>query len=72
VSNSVITRLFNLYAELLLLHGTDQGLASKLSSAAFRLRRYATDVTAMSRAELTAQFQPEIVRLIEQLSKKAP
>ena len=59
-----------MYAELLLLHGTDHGLASKLSSAAFRLRRYPTDVTAMPRAELTAQFQPEIVRLIEQLSKK--
>ena len=70
MANSAISRLFNLYAELLQLHETDEKLASKLSSAAFRLRKFASDVTEMPKAELDTQFQPEIVRLIEQLRKK--
>jgi DNA polymerase (family 10) len=70
VPNSAITRLFNLYAELLLLHGTDQQLAARLSSAAFRLRRFTSDVLEMPKAELANLFAPEIVRLIEQLRKK--
>jgi DNA polymerase (family 10) len=70
VANSAISRLFNLYAELLQLHETDEKLASKLSSAAFRLRKFPSDVTEMPTAELTTHFQPEIVHLIEQLRKK--
>jgi DNA polymerase (family X) len=61
--------LFTLFAELLLLHGTDERLASRLASAAYRIRRFPTDVTEVTNADLANQFQPEIVRLIEKLRK---
>jgi DNA polymerase (family 10) len=59
-----------LYAELLLLHGTNEQFASRLSSAAYRLRRFSTDVLELPKTELNNQFHPDIVRVIEQLHKK--
>jgi DNA polymerase (family X) len=70
VANSAISRLFSLYAELLQLHGTGEKLSSKLSSAAFRIRKFSAEVTEMPKAELATQFPPEIIQLIRQLGKK--
>lgn len=55
---------------MLLLHGTDEKLASALSSAAFRLRNFSNDVLEMSKAELATQFNTDIVRLIQELGEK--
>ena len=40
ISNREITRLFNLYAELLLLHQKDEHLSALLSGLAYEARTY--------------------------------
>ena len=67
LSNKEISHLFNLYAELLLLHRTDERLSRVLSSAAYRLRRFSDEVLDMPKKQLSTQFRPEMVRLLEQL-----
>jgi DNA polymerase (family 10) len=66
-SNSDIARLFNLYAELLLLHGLDEKLSHLLSGAAYRIRRIEEPLTEFLRPELVKLFRPQVAGLIEEL-----
>lgn len=65
--NSEISRLFNLFAELLLLHGKDERLAGLLSGAAYRIPRLNVEVFDLSKAQLKELFRPAIVSLITEL-----
>ena len=67
VSNREIRRLFNLYAELLLLHGQDERLATLLSGAAYRMRRIAEEVVRLNKGDLSELFRPGIISLIDEL-----
>ncbi len=62
--------MFFLYAELLLLHAKDEGLAKLLSGAAYRTRRMTEEITSLEKVELSKLFRPEIVGIIEKLKKK--
>lgn len=66
-SNREISKLFNLYAELLLLHNKDERLSALLSGAAYRLRNLSENITEMNRKQLTESFRPEIVSIINGL-----
>ena len=68
--NREIRRQFSLFAELLLLHGEDERLATLLSRAAYRTRRITGTITKLPKEELSKLFRPEIVRLIEEIKKK--
>jgi DNA polymerase (family 10) len=65
-SNSDIARLFNLYAELLLLHGMDEKLSHLLSGAAYRIRRIEEPLTKFLRPELVKLFRPQVADQIEE------
>lgn len=67
LSNREISRLFSLYAELLLLHKTDERLSALLSGASYRIRNISNEVISLSKGELGKLFRPELVRLIEEL-----
>src|SRR4051812_30147557 len=69
VSNREIRRMFNLYAELLLLHGNDQRFAGLLSGAAFRTRRISEDIMAVDAQSLSKLFRPEIISVLKELRK---
>ena len=71
VSNHEIRRLFDLYAELLLLHDKDQRLAGLLSGAAYRLRNRSEEVMDAPAAELAKEFRPPIVRVLKELKKSS-
>src|SRR5688500_959536 len=66
-SNREISRLFNLYAELLLLHNKNESLAKLLSGASFRLRNINENILELSKAELLKQFRPELISIIEEI-----
>ncbi len=66
-SNREISKLFNLYAELLLLHNKDQRLAALLSGAAYRLKNITDEVTEMNKKELSEMFRPEIISVINEI-----
>lgn len=66
-SNADIARLFNLYAELLLLHGQDEKLSHLLSGAAYRIRRIEESLTEFLRPELVKLFRPQVADLIDEL-----
>ena len=66
-SNREISRLFNLYAELLLLHNKNEGLAKLLSGAAYRLRNIDEEILQLKKAELSSQFRPEIINILQEL-----
>ena len=66
-SNREIRRLFNLYAELLLLHNQNERLAALLSGAAYRLRNISEEVMGLSKKELSKQFRPEIIKALDEL-----
>jgi DNA polymerase (family X) len=68
-SNREIGRLFNLYAELLLLHRSDERLAVLLSGAAFRLRRFEQEVLEFPKKQLVELFNPRVVEVFEELKK---
>src|SRR6186713_1624402 len=68
-SNREISRLFSLYAELLLLHETDERLAALLSGAAYRLRNITDTVVELDEKQLSKLFRPEIIIIIEGLRK---
>ena len=70
LSNQEISRLFSLYAELLLMHETDEELSKLLSGASYRLRNMDEAVIDLDKTELIKLFRPEIVSLIEQLKTK--
>ena len=67
MSNREISRMFNLYAELLLLHNKNEGLAKLLSGAAYRLRNFNEALPGLKKAELAKQFRPEIIHLLDEL-----
>jgi DNA polymerase (family 10) len=69
LSNRDISRLFSLYAELLLLHETDERLSALLSGASYRLRNITEPVIAWDKKELSKLFRPEIIAIIDGLRK---
>ena len=69
VSNREISRLFGLYAELLLLHNKNEELANLLSGTSYRLRRMNDELLQLSKAELSKIVRPEVVRILEELKK---
>jgi DNA polymerase (family 10) len=68
-SNSDIARLFNLYAELLLLHGLDEKLSHLLSGAAYRVGRMEEPLMELLCPELIKLFRPQVADLIDELKK---
>ena len=68
-SNREISRLFNLYAELLLLHNKNEALAKQLSGAAYRLRNISEDVLELKKSEQLKQFRSDIILLLEEIKK---
>ena len=71
VSNREISRLFNLYAELLLLHEKNERLSKLLSGAAYRLRNMSDEVTDLPKNKLSELFRPELCGIIEELKDSA-
>ena len=69
ISNREISRLFGLYAELLLLHNKNEGLANLLSGASYRIRRIDEPVLALKKDQLTKLFRPELMPVFEELRK---
>jgi len=69
-SNREISRLFNLYAELLLLHKKNEGLARLLSGAAYRLRNINENVLDLNKQELAKQFRPELISIMEEIKRE--
>ena len=69
VSNREISGLFSLYAELLLLHDKNEGLASLLSGTAYRLKRINEELLELNKNQLSKLFRPEILKILEQLKK---
>src|SRR5215212_7824961 len=67
ISNRDIGRLFSLYAELLLLHNTNERLSSLLSGAAYRLRNMNESTIRLNKEELAKIFRPEITGIIDGL-----
>jgi DNA polymerase (family 10) len=68
ISNLEISRLFNLYAELLLLHGKGERLAALLNGASYCIRSYKVDVASLDKKQLAESFRPEVVKIIAELS----
>ena len=68
ISNGEISRLFSLYAELLLLHRKDERLAVLLSGAVYRIRNLGDSISTSDRSDLSKSLRPEIIPLIEELS----
>ena len=66
-SNRKISKLFNIYAELLLLHKKDERLSALLSGAAYRLRNITQEVSSMSRKELSELFRLDLITIIDEL-----
>src|SRR3954465_4793888 len=67
ISNREISKLFSLYAELLLLHQKDELLAALLSGASYRLRNINENVTELNEGELSKLFRPELIKIIHNL-----
>jgi DNA polymerase (family 10) len=67
-SNKEISRLLNLYAELLQLHGKDERLSQFLSGASYRIRQIEEPIRAMTPQALSTLFRPEIVSIINELT----
>jgi len=67
LSNSEIRRLFNLYAELLLLHQQDERLAALLSGAAYRIGNMSEEVIQLSPKELSKLFRADITKILREL-----
>ena len=67
MSNREISRLFNLYAELLLLHQKDERFSALLSGAAYRLRNISEDVIKLNKQELSNLFRTQVISVIEEL-----
>jgi DNA polymerase (family 10) len=68
-SNREISRLFSLYAELLLLHRKDERLSALLSGAAYRLRNMNDEVLTLDKKQLTELFKPEIINILLHLKE---
>ena len=70
ISNREVSRLFSLYAELLLLHRQDERLAVLLSGAAYRVRRMENEITELGKKELSKLFRPQVVAVLIKLQSK--
>ena len=66
-SNREISRLFGVYAELLLLHKKEERLANLLSGASYRIRRMDEPVMEMTQQQWTELFRPEIIVVLQEL-----
>jgi DNA polymerase (family 10) len=66
-SNREISKLFSLYAELLLLHQKDERLATLLSGASYRLRKLDEQIIELNISELSKLFRPDIISIIQEL-----
>jgi DNA polymerase (family 10) len=66
-SNREISRMFSLYAELLLLHRQNERLATILSGASYRLRNITESVVSMDKATLTKHLRPELASIVDEL-----
>ena len=66
-TNTEISRLFKIYAELLLLHEKDQKLSDLLTSAAYRLSVSEHEVMDMKKTELEKLYHPLVARIISTL-----
>lgn len=69
LSNREISSSFSMYAELLLLHETDEKLSGMLAAASYRIKRLGDEAVNLSREELNDQFRPQIVSMLEKLKK---
>ena len=67
-SNREISRRFNLYGELLLLHEKNERLAALLNGASYRIRNFEIDIASLVKKQLAESFRPEIVKIIAELS----
>ena len=67
-SNREISRLLNLYAELLLLHEKGEKLAALLSGASYRIRNYSDEILSLNDKQLAELFRPEVVTVISNSS----
>src|SRR4051795_4095359 len=67
ISNREISKLFSLYAELLLLHQKDDRLAALLNGASYRLRNINENVVELKEGELSKLFRPELIKIIHNL-----
>src|SRR3954454_3094399 len=67
ISNREISRLFSLYAELLLLHQKDERLAALLSGASYRLRNINENAVGLTKEELSKLFRPELTKILHEL-----
>jgi DNA polymerase (family X) len=70
VSNREVSRLFSLYAELLLLHRQDEKLTVLLSGAAYRIRKMVDEISGLDKKELSKLFRSQIVTVIIKLQTK--
>lgn len=70
LTNREIQRLFNLFAELLLLHEKEEKLSRSLSSASYRLRKMNEDVLSLPRKQWSTHFSPPIIKLLSELYEK--
>jgi DNA polymerase (family 10) len=70
MDNHLVSRAFSLYAELLQLHGQGERLSDWLSGAAYRIRQMEKPVTDMPKQELTENFRPEIIEIINEGRKR--
>ena len=59
--------MFSLYAELLLLHDTDDRLSALLSGASYRLRNMDDAIIKLEKKTLSKLFRPEVTKLIIEL-----
>src|SRR5678809_1253611 len=66
-SNKDISRMFSVYAELLLLHKKEERLANLLSGASYRVRRMDDPVLEMPQQQWTELFRPEIMIVLQEL-----
>jgi DNA polymerase (family 10) len=66
-SNSDITRLLRLYAELLQLHEKESRLSEQLASAAYRVRQVDDPLSKMAPEELGGLFPSPVVKIIKEL-----
>jgi DNA polymerase (family X) len=69
LSNQEISRMFSLYAELLLLHQREERLSELVSGAAYRIRRMDEAVLKLDKAASLTVFRPHIVALLTELAR---
>jgi DNA polymerase (family 10) len=68
-SNREISRLFDLYAELLDVHGQEERLSDLLSGAAYRVGRLDQELGQFRESQLTELFCPEVVSVLTEVKK---